>query len=125
MENIEDDDYILEMSSYVVPTHIMTMVLAIYGKEGSIPHFHFYRGTKVPKGGKGGGCLRFDKPTYFQHKTHLDTLNSNEKRRLKKFLKSEHPNEKINMSMWEYFINIWNESNPDFQINRHIPVQEY
>lgn len=59
-----EDDSLLEM---IEIGRFEDWRICVYGKEGPIPHFHFY-----PPGysEREGGCIRLDKPEYFNHGTH-------------------------------------------------------
>lgn len=109
----------------------MSIKLAIYGKEGTgYPHFHFFKGLKLDGGipeeyRNGGGCLCIERPNYFVHEHHTDTLSSKEINGLIRFLKEKNKTFK-SVTNWEYMIGQWNDNNPDQkQISMDIPIPEY
>lgn len=90
--------------------------LAVFGGEGDLPHFHFFHNVAADRGipqekAKGGGCLCILEPKYFMHSGHTETLTSDEIKELIKFLKS--PMKNIDISIWTYIINLWNDNNED------------
>ena len=91
----------------------------IYGREGSVPHFHFYD----KKTGRMG-CIRLDTAEYFQHGRgkYADKLNSKEIKNLIDFLKEQH--KRLPISNWEYLIILWNDNNPNFEIDE-LPMPDY
>lgn len=97
---------------------------------GNIPHFHFYRGIApekgVPKNARsGGGCICIEKPNYFIHASHKDTMSIKEIKGLIEFLNSPHKSI-TNITNWEYIISLWNDNNPmRKQVPLNIPIPKY
>lgn len=84
----------------------------IYGKEGNIPHFHFY-----DRKDERMGCIRIDKAEYFSHGKgkYADKLSAKEIYNLIEFLNSQH--KRLPITNWQYLIILWNDNNPDFEID--------
>lgn len=80
----------------------------VYGGEGSYPHIHMDSADKSV-------YIRLDKCDYFLHNSGPDMLNSNERKILVKFMNTKH--KKYNVTYWEYMINLWNENNPEYEID--------
>jgi len=124
----QDDEMFIEMAT--VKGGFMSIKLSVYDKEGKYPHFHFYKGLK-PEGGipykyrKGGGCICLDRPNYFKHSKHTETMTPKEIKRLIEFLKS--PNESIiTASNWEVIVSLWNMNNSDQpQLSLRTPIPNY
>lgn len=90
----------------------------IYGKEGHIPHFHFY-----DKKTNRMGCIRLDKPEYFSHgKRYTDKLTSKEIKNLIDFLNEEH--KALPITNWKYLVVLWNDNNPNYSIDI-LPMPNY
>lgn len=90
-ESYEEAEPYFEMAQ--VKWGFMSIKLAIYGKEGSYPHFHFYKECAPEKGipeekKAGGGCLCIESANYFIHGTHTEKMNPKEINGLIAFLKS-------------------------------------
>lgn len=82
---------------------------SVYGKEGSVPHFHFYTRDK-----KISGCIRLDAPDYFVHGKHKAKLNSKEKKQLIEWLNSFHEGYKklgVKLTIYSYICILWNDNN--------------
>ena len=104
--------------------------LAVYGKEGMIPHFHFYKGVSpkqgIPEGPdeKDNGCICILEPKYFIHPGHKEKMNRDEIKTLMEFLKSPMPNGLG--TKWNHIITLWNENNPMCtQVSYDTPIPEY
>jgi hypothetical protein len=96
---------------------------SVYGKEGSLPYFHFYTKDK-----KISGCIRLDAPDYFVHGKHKAKLNSKEKKQLIEWLQSkETPFKKFTdvLTVWEYICILWNENNLDAPMDLNIKMPDY
>ena len=122
------NQHLFEMAT--VKGGFMSIKLAIFGSEGPIPHFHFYKGIapeeSIPNNGsRGGGCLCMDRPLYFNHGSHKETLSSKEIKGLIKFL--QEPNKRFkSISNWVYLIGLWNDNNPtQTQLPMNIPIPDY
>lgn len=92
--------------------------VAIYGGEGFIPHFHFF-----DRESNRQGCIRLDKAKYFSHGRKNDRLNSSERKDLVAWLRS--PMRRVGMSVYEYMLFLWNENNPDFEIDEQMEMPNY
>lgn len=125
-ENILDmeiDDYESYYEMAQVKWGLMSIKLAIYGKEGSYPHFHFYKECAPEKGipeekKASGGCLCIESANYFIHGTYTEKMNPKEIEGLIEFLKSPHKSLK-KITNWEYIVDEWNQNNPD---QKQLPV---
>lgn len=103
--------------------------LAVYGKEGMIPHFHFYKEVS-PKQGipedsdeKDNGCICILEPKYFIHGKHQEKLDKKEMKSLIKFLNEKNETGTTN---WKFMIGLWNSSNPEStQVPYDTPIPEY
>ena len=84
-----------------------------------LAHFHFYRGRDR----KGGGCIVLDKPMYFKHDGHNDTLDSSEIKSLVKFLNSTDPD--TGLTMWKLIRVSWNQQNSEFKIKTDSDIPPY
>jgi len=85
-------------------------------------HFHFYRG-KVPKGGKGGGCILIKKESFWPHDTHLDTMKPKEMKQLVEFLKSTDSDS--GLTVWKLIVVSWNTINYNFKIDPDTKMPDY
>lgn len=110
---VDGDEYMLEMS--MVAGGFNGIKLAVWGREGNYPHFHFYKkldiNSGIPNEGRGGGCICIKEPAYFIHGTHQDIMNKKEIQSLIEFLKKQYKN--YSVTNWEYIIGLWNDNNPD------------
>jgi len=96
-----------------------TISLWIYGEKRPMKHFHFYRG----KDRKAGGCIRLDKPEYFPHDGHTDTLGEDEVLDLVKFLQTVNP--EGGWTIWKTILFLWNTQNLDCKIEMNAPIPPY
>lgn len=105
--------------------------LAIYGGEGMIPHFHFFKDNPIDRGiinTRKEGCICILEPYYFLHGAHQEMMNNQEIKSLKKFLntKCRNPGKCGDMTVWEYIINKWNTNNPNqTQIPKGHKIPDY
>jgi len=88
--------------------------VCVYEGERPVPHFHIYIGQ--PKSATWESCVRIDVAAYFNHKPHMVTMNSQEKKALVVFLKGLHE-EFPDMTRWEYIKRTWNTNNPEYRTN--------
>lgn len=102
--------------------------LSVYDNEGTIPHFHFYKGI-APENGinykkrSGGGCICILTAEYFIHGKHNETMKKKEVEDLIKFLKAKSA---MGVSNWKYIIKLWNDNNPNQkQVLIDTPIPEY
>jgi hypothetical protein len=120
--------YLMEMSQ--VKGGFMGIKLAAWGREGNIPHFHFYRGISPNKGVpdnaiRSGGCICIKEAAYFIHGRHRDTMRPREIKGLIEFLKMPHV-ELSKISNWEYILATWNGANPySVQVDVNTPIPAY
>lgn len=91
------------------------LIIYIYSKEGTKPHFHFYRDIDELKN-NAGGCIRLDVPEYFEHDSHTDKLKSTEKKYIIEWLKKKHYKYK-KYSNFEVLCNDWDTNNPTYAKN--------
>ena len=96
--------------------------IAVWGRERSVKHLHFYRG-KVPVSGVGGGCVMLDKNSFYQHGTHKDILNKDEVIALVKFLNDTHSS--LGITNWKYVTVLWNDNNPNHKIPDNATMPSY
>lgn len=85
---------------------------SVYGKEGSVPHFHFYTKDK-----KISGCIRLDAPDYFVHGKHKSKLSSKERKQLMEWLNSFHEGYKklgVELTIYSYICILWNDNNQEY-----------
>ena len=98
--------------------------IAVFGKEGNIPHFHYFDAST--DGDKFHSCIRLDKAEYFIHPGKEDKLNSKQRKELVKFLCQKYRNKKINMSNWEFLLNAWNSENENsIQLDDNMSMPDY
>ena len=127
-EVIQEEVFIGEMAA--IKGGFKNVKLAVWGSEGNgYPHFHFYRGVApnagIPNKGQGGGCILFEKPNYFHHKTHTEYLTKRESKELVPFLKAKHETGGTN---WQFILGTWNGANPgmkQFPMDTPIPNYKY
>ena len=77
----------------------------VYSDEGPIPHFHI-----KGKGNDTDCCICIFEPRYFDHGTHVTTLNNKELKALDGFLRSQRFS---GTTYWESIYNAWYIDNPD------------
>lgn len=132
-ENILDmeiDDYESYFEIAQVKWGFMSIKLAIYGKEGSYPHFHFYKECAPEKGipeekKASGGCLCIESANYFIHGTHTEKMNPKEIDGLIAFLRKKNRTF-TSITNWEYIVGQWNDNNPDQkQLPVNIDIPDY
>ena len=130
----EDNDYHGEVESYYEMAQVkwgfMSIKLAVYGKEGKYPHFHFYKGCAPEKGIpdeklNGGGCLCIESANYFIHGTHTEKMSPKEIDGLIEFLRKKNRTF-TSITNWEYIVGQWNDNNPDQkQLPVNIDIPDY
>ena len=93
------------------------IALAVYMKEGPIPHFHFRKDYK----GKNDreGCLAIMEAKYFSHGVKTETLSSSQIKIIKDFLKSRYSD---SSTYWDYIIKTWNSGAVDRPTAEVVPV---
>ena len=73
---------------------------------GTVPHFHLHiDGTSYNK----DICIKFDKPEYFIHGAHTDTLNSKGRKNLREFMVSE----RRGIGRWDFLVDAWETAYPE------------
>lgn len=89
---------------------------------GKIPHFHFFDRNKDKD---NEGCIRIDKPEYFNHNGKDLKLNSSQRKELIDFLKSDHKGKRFNGTNWEFIVQMWNDNNSDVEMDEDTPMPDY
>lgn len=90
-----------------------------------VPHFH-YRKKEKGKACEFHTCIRFDKPEYYHHLGNEDTLNSEQKENLIKFLMTKDKKiGKNKFTNWEWLILSWNSQNNEIKIADDLIVPNY
>ena len=99
-----------------------TYRICVYGGEGPIPHFHFYKTTDD----SSGGCIRLDKPEYFDHGHHQAKMNSTIKNRAIEWLKST-PKTRFGhfTNNWEAMCYMWDIGNPTHPTDPQLEMPDY
>ena len=92
---------------------------------GNIPHFHYC--DMETRGKKFHTCIRLGKAEYFHHGFKQDILNSKQRKELVEFLQKDYSgSKKINISNWEYLLNLWNnENNSNVKVDEDMPMPDY
>lgn len=114
----ETEESLLEMAQVGILDD--TILIKIYGGEGPIPHFHFYETQS-----KRNGCIKILEASYFPHGgKYLDSLKRDEVKELISWLNN--PNEfykkrNISMSNWESICTLWDQNNPQYQLENPKP----
>lgn len=121
------DERFLEMAT--VKWGFDSIKLAVYGSEGPIPHFHFYKGIapekSIPPNTKGGGCICIEEAKYFVHSSHKATLNNKEAEHLIDFLRMQNKTFP-ELTNWQYILGLWNDSNSDQkQVSLDLKIPDY
>lgn len=97
--------------------------ICVYGQEGPIPHFHFYVGGDM----KSGGCIRLDKPEYFNHGHYKEKINRRLKNHAIQWLHSK-PKSKLGAlfkNNWEAMCYMWEIGNPDHPLPDSLEIPDY
>lgn len=95
--------------------------ISIYGGEGPVPHFHF-----DCEADNIHGCIRLDKPEYFQHGRYKDKLAASERKRMIKWLISPHKSfGKYGATNWDVICIYWNDNNQDHLTRPDLPIPDY
>ena len=87
----------------------------VFGDEGeNIPHFYLH-----PLGGKKSDeiCIRIDKPEYFIHGVYTKTLNTKERKDLRRILSEEDEG----ITFWDLIRCNWNGMHPDSRVSPGMP----
>lgn len=95
--------------------------ICVYGKEGSYPHFHFYKDDP-----KTGGCIRLDVPEYSVHGSYTEKLNSKDRKKLVKWLMQPHKSfGKYGLTNWRIICIYWDDNNPNYLFNKEASMPDY
>lgn len=95
--------------------------ICIYGGEGPVPHFHFENKQEGIS-----GCLRLDKPEYFDHSKHKDKLSRKDLKKMINFLKSPHRHfGKFGMNNWRVICIYWDDDNAGYPFNKEAEMPNY
>ena len=98
-DSISEDTIISNQISYKKKT--LNYQILVYDKEGPIPHFHV-----KGKDGNVDVCICIFEPRYFDHRSHVGTLNSKELKVLDGFLRSE-CNSITKNTYWGFIVDTW------------------
>lgn len=127
VDTADTEHSFMEMSA--IGGGFCSIKLSVYGNEGSIPHFHFYKGIApekgIPQDVSGGGCICITTPKYFSHGSHEERLTRKEINGMIEFLKS--PNKVVkDRTNWKHIIELWNENNPEqIQVDTEAEIPNY
>lgn len=95
--------------------------VTVYGKEGPIPHFHFY---DIPT--KRQGCIRIDVAEYFNHGKYNDTLSRDEIKILHMWLTSPHQSfGTYGLSNYDVICIYWDDNNPNYRMPEKPTMPNY
>lgn len=93
-----------------------SLEVQIWNREGrNIPHVHVYSTDKSHKKTSLDACIQLVKPMYFQHGSHMDTLNAEQRKAFNDFMHSPHRHGKFS-SNYEYAVFLWNDNNTHAEI---------
>lgn len=97
--------------------------ICVYGKEGPIPHFHFYPPGHLEK---EGGCIRLDEPEYFNHGSYKATLNKRNIKRMIEWMSQPHKYwGKYGETNWDLLVLDWNDQNSNFPLPKSTKQPNY
>ena len=92
---------------------------------GNIAHFHIRDSNDQEK---FHTCIEIENPKYFLHGNKNDILNSNQKKKLSKFMSAPVAIERYKNKFtnnWELICFLWDINNSDKQISRNTPMPDY
>lgn len=89
---------------------------------GKIPHFHFFDRNRDKD---NEGCIRIDKPEYFNHSGKNLELNSSQKKELVEFLSSVHNKKRSEDTNWKFLLQMWNDNNSDVEVDERLGMPDY
>jgi len=123
--NLLDYVYYQEMAGQLPrdKTGKCNLIIAVGQNERSVPHFHVFRSEKDKEAWRNGACLFFTENCYFDHSNNKETLTRKELDMVVSKLKEV--NKKRKITNWEYLVMLWNDNNPDYEIDDEIPMPEY
>lgn len=99
------------------------LIIAVGGNEGTIPHFHVFRKEEDLESWRNGACLFLTDNSYFDHSGNTETLTKDELAQVIGRLKETVKKRKI--SNWEYIVMLWNDNNPNYEIDYDTPMPDY
>lgn len=113
-----NEDLLLEMSEI---GRVDNLKILVYGSEGPIPHFHFETLDRELE-----GCIRLDKPEYFDHGKHRGRLTKRLLKNLIKFLEAPHKYlGKFGMTNWQVICMYWDDNNINYPFNKEAKMPNY
>lgn len=104
--------------------HFDNIDIMVFENEGPIPHCHFKDNQKDSP----GGCIRLDKPEYFEHGAYIDKFNSKERKEFINFMNSP---VRTKYKFLPYTTNyqalcvLWNMNNEQYEIKDDIKMPDY
>ncbi len=96
-----------------------SLELWVYGKEGSVPHFHFKNDAI-----KVEGCIKFLSPEYFPHANKTDTLSSRQRKALVEYL-SQKSTDVPTLTNFQFMVILWNTNNRRYSIPADTQMPDY
>lgn len=98
--------------------------IATFSKEVNVPHFHFYKGNKIPPGGIGGGCIMIKEARYYPHASHQATMSSAGLKELNEFFQSMYEGKR---PVWRQLLRDWNSLNhwKKFDVGLDLEMPDY
>lgn len=117
-----DEDLLLEMAK--VGNFSDKAIYVRSNDGGNLPHFHVVDSSTL--GNEFHSCIKLLEPEYFIHEGKEDKLNSSEKKRLVKFLKSNSTSKRFSsFTNWEVLVTLWNMNNSDRDIDEDAEMPDY
>ena len=108
----ERGQLLLEMAKIGEIDHFEVIIWT--NDSGRIPHVHIVSPTF-------DCCVRLDKPEYFKHGHHTETLNSRQRKAFYEFMCSSAEDDEL-MTNYQFAVMSWNSNNSDTKIK--IPRDE-
>lgn len=90
--------------------------VVVHSNEGNIPRFHVVSSNGFKS------CIRVDSAEYFSHGCHNDVLRLGERKALVKLLQAER---RKGMTNWEVLLMMWNNQNPENQVDENQQMPDY
>ena len=120
VDEFDHYDYLGEMAK--VGTFYNIEIFVRTNDPGKIPHFHFLDKNKDKD---NEGCIRIDRPEYFDHEGKKLHLNSSQRKEMVEFLKSSYRRKSLGITNWEYLVLLWNDNNSDVEIDDDTEMPDY
>lgn len=104
----------------------LTNKLEVYVRShegGNKPHFHIW--DKATQGDDFHTCIEILHPKYFHHTGKEDTLNSQMKKELLKFLNAKPKKLRRYDTNWEVLIDMWNNGDSNMEVPEDTSIPDY